>query len=147
MICIKISFLSQNRSEPSFHGWRRTRYVLPGAGAEKKNLEPGPRKNSLELRKNGSAQKNLRRPLTTLPIIYLYSLLFNSKLNLIFEVFFLKVILLKIVLTKLLRYIFFTCISGCPPPPGSRSKWRKIGTRIRIRIIIDADKKTLHVDD
>ena len=28
-------------------------------------------------------------------------------------------------------------------PPGSGSKWRKIGTRIRIRIVIDADPKLL----
>ena len=28
-----------------------------------------------------------------------------------------------------------------PPPPGSESKWRKVGMRIWIRIIIDADPK------
>ena len=42
MLCIKIRFLE---SEPSFYVWSRSRYFLPGAGAEKKYLEPEPRKN------------------------------------------------------------------------------------------------------
>ena len=33
-------------------------------------------------------------------------------------------------------------MGGSPnPDPGSRSKWRKVGNRIRIRIILDADLK------
>ena len=38
MFCINICFWSRSRSEPSFYGWSWSRYFLPGAGAETKNI-------------------------------------------------------------------------------------------------------------
>ena len=38
MFCINICFWSRSQSEPSFYGWSWSRYFLPGAGAETKNI-------------------------------------------------------------------------------------------------------------
>ena len=45
MFCIKICSLEPELVEPSFYRGNRCKKFLPGAGAQKKYLEPEPRKN------------------------------------------------------------------------------------------------------
>ena len=56
MFCINICFWSRSRSEPSFYGWSWSRYFLPGAGAETKNIRSRSRGKLVRLRNTGIAK-------------------------------------------------------------------------------------------